>query len=203
MTGSLYPDSGIYVILSASLRRLYMRKYVGIAALCLVLVLGAAAQEGFANDPATKQDVENYLAAVHSRELTKQTLQAMSKPMHQFIADAFAKDKDSLPPDFEQRMTKFMDDYFNNMPVDEIYEAVVPIYEKHFTKGDMQALSAFYLSPTGQKVLHEMPAISSESMTVMLPYLRRNIEKLQQDLQDQVAQMLKKPTDQKPTTVRN
>ena len=180
-----------------------MKSFLIVVTICCSFVLTAAAQQGFANDPATKEDVENYLAATHSRELTKQILQNMSKPMHQFIADAFAKDKDRLPPDFEQRMTKFMDDYFNNMPWDEIYEAIIPIYEKHFTKGDMQALSAFYLSPTGQKVLHEMPAVSSESMTVMLPYIRQNIEKLQQDLQDQVAQMLKKPADQKPAAVSN
>ena len=169
-----------------------MKTWLFAAALCLNLGLGAWAQQGFANDPATKEDVEAYMAAIHSRELTKQSLQAMSKPMHQFIEDTFEKDRDRLPPDFEEQMTRFMDDYLNNMPIDQMQQAAIPIYQKHFTKGDLAALVAFYSSPTGEKLLREMPAIMSESMTVELPYMREQIEKLRERMQDQVAEMLKK-----------
>lgn len=177
-----------------------MKKCLAIATVCLGLGLYAWAQQGFANDPATKEDVENYMAAVHSRELTKQMMQAMSKPMHQFIEETFAKDRDRLPPDFQEQMSRFMDDYLNNMPIEEMQQAAIPIYQKHFTKGDMAALTAFYTSPTGQKILREMPAVMSESVTVMVPYMRDQIEKLRQRMEDQVAQMLKKsPKASDPT----
>jgi hypothetical protein len=68
-------------------------------------------------------------------------------------------------------------------------DAMIPTYEKHFTKGDMDALTAFYSAPTGQKILREMPAIMSEAMEAMMPIMRKNIDSMTAGLQDQVAQM--------------
>lgn len=34
-------------------------------------------------------------------------------------------------------------------------EAMVTVYQKHFTKSDVEALIGFYSSPTGQKMLRE------------------------------------------------
>ncbi len=65
------------------------------------------------------------------------------------------KNKDKLPLDFEARMNKQMDDRMKNMPFDEMLDAMVPSYQKHFTKGDMEALVTFYSSATGQKVLRK------------------------------------------------
>ncbi len=41
---------------------------------------------------------------------------------------------------------------------------MVPVYEKHLTKGEVDALVAFYSDPKGQKILNEMPAMTSEAM---------------------------------------
>jgi hypothetical protein len=76
-------------------------------------------------------------------------------------------------------MNKIMDELMNQMPFDQLIEAMVPAYQKHFTKGDMEALTAFYSSPTGQKILQELPAITSESMQTALPIMRKNIEQMQ------------------------
>src|SRR5439155_13694987 len=51
-----------------------------------------------------------------------------------------------------------------SMPFDEMMDAMVPTYQKHFTRGELDALTAFYSSPTGQKILREMPAIMSEAI---------------------------------------
>ena len=64
----------------------------------------------------------------------------MIKPMHQMIHEQFMKDKDKLPSDFEARMKKMMDDSMKSFPWDEMMQAMVPAYQKHFTKGDMDTL---------------------------------------------------------------
>lgn len=173
-----------------------MKNLLLVVTLCLGLGLSAAAQQGSADEPASRQDVENYLAAVHSSEMSKQMMEGMSKPLHEFIRQTFEKDKDKLPADFEARMNNMMDEYLRNVPFEEMQAAMVPIYEKHFSKGDINALTAFYSSPTGQKILKEMPAVMADAMSSMLPIMRRQIEGLQQKMQDQIAALIEQSNGQ-------
>jgi len=171
---------------------------------CLALSLPLFAQN--ADAPASKEDVERYLQAIHSHEMMKQMIVAMSKPMHQMVHDQYMKDKDKLPPDFEAQMNKFMDNTMNEMPFDEMIDAMVPAYQKHFTKGDMDALTAFYSTPTGQKIMHEMPAITAEAMETMMPIMRKSMDRMTARLQEQVAQMTKQSTKENspsPPSVKN
>jgi hypothetical protein len=84
-----------------------------------------------------------------------------------------------------------MDDTMKAFPWDEILQAMVPVYQKHLTKGDIDTIVAFYSAPTGQKLLKEMPAMMAESMQTMMPLLRKHMEAMKERMQEQVAQMLK------------
>ena len=96
-----------------------------------------------------------------------------------------------------------IDDYLKKFPWDEIIQAMVPVYQKHLTKGDVDHLFVFYSSPTGQKFLHEMPAITSEAMQVMMPLMRQRMDAMTRDVQQQIAQWSKqseaKPGQNPPT----
>ena len=136
--------------------------------------------------------------------MMKQIMQAMSKPMHDMIHQQFLKDQAKLPPDFETRMSGIMDDMLNNMPLDEMMQSMVPVYQKHFTHGDIDALIAFYSAPIGQKVLREMPAITAEAMQSMMPIMSKQMDLVKQRIQQEVAASLK--TGQKtehPAASRN
>lgn len=169
-----------------------MKNFFILATLCFGLAIPAFSQQG-SDAPATKEDVEKYLQAIHSHEMMKQMAEAMSKPMHKMVHEQYLKDKDKLPADFEDRMNKIMDNMMKEMPFDEMMDAMIPTYQKHFTTGDMEALTAFYSAPVGQKVLRELPSIMSESMESMMPILRKNIEHMTEQVQQQVAQMMKQP----------
>ena len=145
--------------------------------------------------PATKEDIQKYLDVMHSREMMAKMVDAMSKPMHQMLHEQYLKDKDRLPPDFEERMTRLIDDWMKSFPWDEMLESMVPVYQKHLTKGDVNALVAFYATPTGQKILRDMPAIMQEAMESMMPLMRKQMEAMNARVQQEVAQMLK---DSKP-----
>lgn len=174
-----------------------LRRFLSVVSICFALGYPSFGQTS-ADAPASKEDVENYLRAVHSHEMMKQMIEAMAKPMHQMAHDQCAKDKDRLPADCEARMNKTMDDMMKQLPFDEMLDAMIPAYEKHFTKGDMDALTAFYSAPTGQKVLRELPAIMSEAMETMMPIMRRNVDHMTEGLQEQVAKM-KKDSGTAPT----
>jgi len=144
-----------------------------------------------ADAPASKDDVERYFEVTHSRDMAQKMLEAMSKPMHQMAHEQCIKYKDKLPADCEARMTNRIDDMWKEMPFDEMLEAMVPAYEKHFTKGDMDALIAFYSAPTGQKVLQELPAVMADGMQSMMPIMRKSIDRMTERAQQEIAQMMK------------
>lgn len=159
--------------------------------LCLGFLRICSGQQGVADAPATKEDIEKYLQIMHSKEMMTKMMDAMTKPMHQMIHEQYLKDKDKLPADFEARMNKVMDDYMKSLPFDDIMEAMVPVYQKHFTKGDVDTLVAFYSTPTGQKLIRELPEITAEAMQNAMPLLRKSMDAMNQRMQDEMVAMEK------------
>src|SRR5262249_43220165 len=151
-------------------------------------VAAGLAQQAYDDTPATREDVQRYLEVMHSREMMRQMATAMSKPLHQMIHDTYEKDRDKLPPDFEDHMNKVMDDMWINMPWEEMLDAMIPAYQRHLTKGDINDLIAFYKSRAGQKLLKELPTMSAEAMEAMMPILRRQMETMSQRIEVEAAQ---------------
>jgi hypothetical protein len=166
-------------------------------ALLTIVLLGSSsigfAQQDPLDGPATKADIQRYLEVTQSREMMSKMIDAMMKPMHQMVHEQYEKDKDKLPADFEARSSKVMDEYLKKFPWEEIIQAMIPVYQKHLTKGDVDHLVAFYSSATGQKFLHEMPAITSEAMQAMMPLIRQTMDRMTRDVQQQIAEMSKQP----------
>jgi hypothetical protein len=181
-----------------------MRRFILTATICLVLFLvggsNALAQNSDPSAPASKEDIQRYLNTTRSHDMMQSMIAAMAKPMHQMVHDQYIKDKDKLPADFETRMNKMMDDMLKDMPFDEMMQAMVPTYQKHFTKGDIDSLVAFYSSPTGQKLLKETPAIMAEAMQSMMPIMRKQMDAMNQRVQQEVAAMMKNSSEKPART---
>ena len=174
--------------------------------LCLCAPLASFAQQAASDEPATKEDIQKYLEVMHSREMMANVVDATTKPMHKMFHDQFLRDKAKLPPDFEERMSRMMDDMLKSFPWDQMLDSMVPVYQKHFTKGDVNALLVFYGSPTGQKILRDMPAIMQEAMESMMPLMQKQMDTMKARVQQEVAQMLKDykaPQKQKPEEIKN
>jgi len=181
-----------------------MRRFLIALILSLAFCWNCVAQQAATNAdaPASKEDVERYLQAINYRDMLNKMIEAMSTPMHQMVHEQYIKDKDRLPVDFEMQTNHRVDAMIKDMPWDDMTQAMVPSYQKHFTKGDMETLTAFYTSPTGAKVLHEMPAIMAESMQTMVPIMQKHMEAVNRSVHQQIAEMLKqsqKPQNQNPT----
>jgi uncharacterized protein len=168
-----------------------MKRYLIAVILFFAFSGNGVAQQTDADAPPTKEDVQRYLDVMHSHDMMKQMIEAMSKPLHKMLHEDYMKNRDKLPPNFEARMNQMMDNMLQSMPFDDMMQAMVPTYQRHFTKGELNALVVFYGSPTGQKILHELPAIMSEAMESMMPIMRKNIEHITQSMQQETAEMLK------------
>jgi uncharacterized protein len=180
-----------------------VKRSILVFAACLAFASPSFAQQSGADAPASKEDIQRYLDTMHSRDMMKNMLDSMTKTMHQMVHQQVEKEP-GLGADFETRMNKATDDMVKNFPIDELLEAMEPVYEKHLTKGDVDALVTFYSTPTGQKILKEMPAISSEAMQASSGIVQKLVAKITQRVQDAVAQVQKdkegSPTKPNPST---
>jgi len=182
-----------------------MKRFALSLAVVFFLTWACSAQNSTDDTPATKADVERYLQVVNSHDMMKKLMSSMTQGMHQMWHDQYLKHKDELPADYEAKMTATMDDMLNNMPMDEMMQAMVPAYEKHLTKGDIDNLVAFYSSPTGAKLLREMPTMMAEAMQDIMPILTRYMETVQERLKKQTDDMIaqsKKQADA-PAPIKN
>jgi uncharacterized protein len=165
-----------------------------VSALVLVVSMAIApvsfAQQTADDSLASKEDIERYLDATHSRDMTKKMLEVMQIQMRQMIHQQVSKNP-SLPPDFEAQELKRMDDFWKNFPVDQMLRAMIPIYEKHFTKGEIDALVTFYSSPTGQQILAKMPAVAEEAVQASSGIAQKMVAKEMQHVQDDIMQLEK------------
>jgi len=168
-----------------------MKRFLLTTSLFLVFPMVGAAQQSAADTPATKEDVEKYLEVTHARAMMKQIMDVMTKQVHQMVHEQISKDLDKLPPDFESRMNKMTDDMVKTLPVDEMLDAMIPVYQKHWTKGDVAALVAFYSTPTGQKVLRELPSTMAEAMQALQPIMQKQMKGMVERVQQEVAQTVK------------
>jgi uncharacterized protein len=156
--------------------------------LCLSSATVCPAQQTDADQPATKTDIDRYYDAVHIREMMKSMMDAVSKQARQLALEQVLKTP-GLPPDAEHQVDQLLDTMLKQMPIDDLLDAMEPVYAKHFTKGDIDAMIAFYSTPAGKKALAEMPTITQEAMQASSGVLRKYMDRTMQDVQDQIAQM--------------
>lgn len=169
---------------------------------CIALSLPCIAQNS--DEPASKDDIILYLRTMHSHDLMVRTMQVQSKAMQKLFADQITKEKGSLPPDFESRMGKIMDELVKDMPIDQITEAMIPTYQNHFTKGDIDAMNKFYSSPVGQKVLEQLPAVMQEGMQAAMPIMSKYLGDWQERIKKEFESSEKSPASKpRPTTSDN
>ena len=111
------------------------------ACACLAGCASCFAQN--ADEAASRDDVILYLRTIRSHDMMERTLAVQSQSMQQLVRDQILKDKGNLPPDFDTHMKTAMDDLLKHMPLDDMVDAMIPAYQKHFTKGDIDAMNAF------------------------------------------------------------
>lgn len=125
-----------------------------------------ASAEAQAEAPAEKIDPAKEAAIRHLIELTEVSKLGdnISSAMVVRVREVMGR---AIPAD---QLTKFMDEftpkYNASAPTSAVTDAIVPIYAKHFSMEDIQALTKFYDTPLGQRVVKSMPDVAEESQSV-------------------------------------
>ena len=158
--------------------------------ICLAFTCVSYARQDPQDQPATREDINRYIEVMNLRDMTKDMMGAMTKNLHQMTHEML-KNQPNLPPDAEAQINKMSDAILGDFPVDDLIDAMIPVYQRHLSKGEVDALVAFYSAPTGQKILKEMPAMTAEAMEASSGIAKKMMAKAMQQVQDQIVQMQK------------
>jgi hypothetical protein len=154
-------------------------KFKSLLCICFIassMCAGAQTTVAIAPDAASKEDVKKLFDVMASREQISQMMQQLFAQMRSLSREQVKKRHPDVTEEDLARMDRESADLIKNFPLDEMLSDMIPVYQRHFTKSEIEALIAFYASPAGQKFLHEMPAVTAETMRAVYPRIQSEVE---------------------------
>jgi len=140
------------------------------------------------NAPASRQDVLRLFKVMHINDQMRSVMDSMTKQQSALVHETMKK---RYPQMTEERLEQFdamMEEGIKDFPVDAIIDDLIPVYQKHLTRTDVRAMNVFYSSPTGQKLLREMPEMTSESMQLSYGRMQKQMDAMMERMQKMVKE---------------
>lgn len=155
-----------------------------------------AAQASVDGKPTPAQ-VRKLLELLRVRDDLQATLDSMKQQMKGEAVDAFRDKVPNPSPEQLKSVNGILDDAFAELSLDDLIQDLVPVYQRHLTRSDVQALVTFYASGPGQKILREQPAIIRESMQTAGSSQQKRMELMLAKVELRMQQLI---DQQKPKT---
>jgi hypothetical protein len=124
-----------------------VKKFLVAALACSLLTVAPA----FADDASKQATIRKLIEVTGAAQMGKQVMDTLFQ---------------QVKPLYPSVPGELWDELASLFTPGEMVELVVPIYDKHFDQEELEALLAFYESPTGRKLLSKMPAVMQESVGV-------------------------------------
>lgn len=142
---------------------------------------------------ASKEDVQHLFEVMQIHQQMRQVMDAMMKQQTAMIHETLKKRYPQSSPEKIARADQLIAETMKDMPMDAMLDDMIPIYQRHFSKTDIDAMSTFYGSPTGQKMMREMPQLTTESMQASYARMQKQIDTIQQRAEQIVKEDQEKP----------
>lgn len=128
------------------------------------------------DDQADRADVLKLFEVMQIRQQMEQAIQQVASQTRMMSHEAIRKRHPEITEEEMTRLDAVSELTMKSISVEDVLEDTVPVYQKHLSKADVSAIIGFYSSATGQKILHEMPAMVSESMQAAYPRMQRQMD---------------------------
>jgi hypothetical protein len=149
-------------------------------------------------DAPTRDQVMTLLDLMQARKTLIAVMDNMKQIMRQSAERAFREKVPNPTPKQLEALNGIYDD-ITDIPVDEMINAIIPIYQRHLTKTDLEDLIRFYGSPVAQKLLREQPEILKESMQAGAAVQQKRMDEIKMKVAARV-QALTDASDESGTT---
>lgn len=157
--------------------------------LVIFLCLPIFAQDTASNapdSPATKEQIQKLFDVMQIRQQSHLMMDSIQKQMEAMTTQTIKARYPQISGAELARATKISQESLKAVPVDELLDDMVPIYQKHLTQGDVDAMIVFYSSPTGKKLMQEMPEITQEAMQVSYKRMQKQIDAVMEQVDNSV-----------------
>ncbi len=133
-------------------------------------------------------------------------LKIMTDSAKQGARAGFLKKMPNATPEQLADMESLMDTLFSDFPMNDIMNDMIPVYQKHVSKADLQAMTEFYSSPAGQRFLDEQPKMMQEmgasSATRMQQGLATTMQTIDVKLNELIEKWKKQSTEKPNSTAK-
>ncbi len=175
-----------------------MKHAIAVLALCLFSFPATYAQQQL--DAATKEDVLQLLEITGARHNVQIMWDGMAQQAATMAAESYQHKHPSASP-LEIRKAAELAGVSSQkaikvFSIDELVDAIIPIYQRHLTHADIQTVIEFYSSSTGQKMIKEMPTMMAESMQAVQPILQKHLPELEAQAEAAAAEASKQQDSQ-------
>jgi len=157
----------------------------------LVLSAAAAAAMAAQSGPPSDESIRKIFAVTHLSSILDTYMAQMKTSMRAGMQQATA----SKPLNDRQR--QIMDDMGDKMVAlvqeqldwPDLEAQITQVYRESYTQKDVDAMLAFYRSPTGQKVIAKQPQVMQQMSQYAMSRMKDLLPKLQQLQRDTAAQL--------------
>ena len=167
----------------------------------LIAAIGMCTPQIWAQAPqASRDSVMKFFTATHIQAQVEQVQGLMMDEMAKSLRGMLDSDT-RLTTDEKDNVMEMMAPEMQGAakvyPVSEMLDDMVPVYQKHFTDADMQAITTFFESPVGKKFIDENGPMMKEAMTVIMPKLSTRMQAQMADMQRRMIERLKQKESEK------
>lgn len=149
-----------------------------------------------ASNVASREQIMKLLDLLQVPESLNMTLDAMKEQMKDGAVQMFREKVPNPSPAQVKSVHAIVDEEFKKIGMEDLIEDVVPIYQKHLSRSDVEAVIKFYSSPVGQKIRKEQPAMARESLQATSAGQRSKMELLLAKLDLRIEQLIHKEENQ-------
>jgi hypothetical protein len=183
------------LVLMAAAAPLYAQQSVAEAA-----AQAKAKSEGLAADAPTRDQVMKLLDLLQIRKSMSLMMDGMKQAMKQGAEEAFRERVPNPTPKQLEALNGMVDDMMADMPLDEMIEAIVPIYRRHLSKSDVEEVIRFYSSTVGQKLLREQPQMIQEGMQAGVEIQQKRMDQMMAKIRERTEKMAEEEEKDKAAT---
>ncbi|HYG97975.1 MAG TPA: DUF2059 domain-containing protein [Terriglobales bacterium] len=150
------------------------------------------AQRSADPDSATREQVLKMMEVMNLRQQTAETMEAYKAQMSAAVIEDMKARMPNAPAAMFDELKVAFEEMFTEMPVNEMIDAIIPVYQKHLTKQEVEATTAFYSTPEGKSMLRKMPIMVNESMQIALATMREKMDSASVHMSERVQEIMKK-----------
>jgi uncharacterized protein len=152
------------------------------------------ASQALSPDAPTRDQIMTLLDATQARKTMQTTMDGLKQIMTQAAEKNF---REKVPNPTPKQLEAFRGIYDDiaDMPLDEMIDALIAIYQRHLTKTDIEEMIRFYSSPLGQKLLRVQPQILQESMQAGAAIQQKRMDQIMAKVKERVQTIVEASGD--------